>query len=491
MGRFTRAVIGGVAAALLSAGAVSADFLLTDFNDGTNVSNIETYYYFYSACSDSPFNQGPCKIDDLPNVLGPDGLGFEGSSVGPGDEYGPLSYRASDLTGPDGVKRPAVLIIKQMAGMAGSAPICGPGVSTSPCINDAMKTGYYPGFGFGILLTDSDDEGIGASFEGVTGVSFKVNSNHDKFGFKVEQIENSWNWGPVVDALAQGKEGNPSATYSTDLLHPGNGTWKEYTVNFDTLTRPNWGTGNFTRKNANATKIAWFINSGDHGAAAKDITFMVDDVKLIGDYSYTPADRCASCASSSLTIPTPSKKVADFENVGDPFVNTLGYYGYWYTDSVGGGSSKITNLDGEKMTLDEGSGGSGKAPVIEFEMGPAYQNIAGVKVEPFVGIGTNLYNDRTNDGFLDLKTYGFEGVYFEYKGNVTGVDWLDVEIADNFDIGSDGSKPGDKDGEIFYARVPLTSSWQSAKIPFEKFVLPRWAKQSGTRRWDKIGRAHV
>jgi len=469
MGRFKKLVVGGFAAAMLAAGSASADFVLADFDDGTNVSNIGTYYYLYSNCS--PESKGSCKKDDVHYLT--DGNGDK--YAGPADEYGPVSFKPAE-GGAGGKGYAAVLHVDELPAF--------------------VEQEYYPGFGLGILLTDNDDTGL-KDFNKVTAVKFKAKTSTAGVtcGFKVETTANSFNH-PSTGS-------DPSNAYFTTFKPTAD--WKEYTVSLTPvekvpteyaaittakapgkagdLAQEGWWGYSFTFKPEEATKIAWFIQANaNEGLAGSPAEVWIDDVTLVGTFTYTAPDICAGCTDGTLTPPTPNKLLSDFEGT-DPLLNEIGYYWYYYTDKEGGGNSDVSGLvenehTGGMVMNTAGNGREGGAGAfIDFTMGQPYQNDKNVTVQPFVGIGANVYDDDNTTAFFDASAY--TGIYFEFK--TTDVEYLDVEITDDLDA---INKAADKDGEVYYTRVEGSSTWKSATIPFSKLVLPSWVKTSGERRKD-------
>lgn len=495
MGRFTKMLVGGMAAALLAAGSASADFLLSDFDDGTNVSKMGTYYYLYSACS--PISLGSCRKDDIP--------AFDPTTTGPADEYGPVSYKA-------------------VAGGAGGAGYCAvlkvdvPAHKGSVDTSDIyLKGEYYPGFGLGILLSDGDD--VGLDISNVTAVEFKAKTESAGVvvGFKIETTDNSPS-GPYGNQPGGGKTSDPwddaSNAYFTTFEPTKD--WATYKVELKPVVASTivgtalvnekgkvsgsvgakpylmeqegyWGYS-FTFDPKKATKIAWFINAnkGTNGGGVRDV--WIDDVKFLGTFTYTAPDICVDCDKTTFTIPTPNKKLSDFED-SDPLLNERSYYWFYYDDTKGDGdahgnssvSGLITNpfIEGEYIMDTEGNGREGGAGAhIEFTMGPAYSN-GKATVEPFVGIGANVYDDDNGVDYLNASA--FKGIYFEYATSAN-VEYIDVEVSDMLDA---AGKAADKDGEVYYTRIKGSSKdgeWKSATVPFDKLVLPTWVKTSGERR---------
>lgn len=485
MGLFTKQLILGLAVSLAFAGSAFADFLLTDFDDETNISNIGTYYYLYSSCS--PQGRGPCKVDDVPLLI-------EGGAGGP-DEYGPVSYEA--ITGNDCY--------------GGKGACAGFKVVLPTYDADAP---YYPGFGFGILLTDSDDVGYGDEFKNVTGVRFKYRTTQPsdvKVIFKVETTDNSFDgpYGAIKGDCGKNKSGcDPANAWATTFT--ATSTWKDTTIKISPVTKVTsegaqieketttgsagdlkqfgwWGYSS-TFAPEKATKIAWAINS-DINAALNGTTvdILIDSVVLVGSFNYVAPDLCKDCIGG--TLPTPNKLLSDFEGADyegettNYLRNSRGYYWYWYDDTKGGGSSEVSGkienptVPGEEIINTEGNGKDGRGAWIEFTKGAAYNN-GKANVQSFVGIGVNLADDELETDWLNASA--FTGIHFDYK-TTANVEYLNVEVTDSYDaIG----KAADNDGEVYYTKIPGSAAWKSATIAFNKLVLPSWVKTSGERRGD-------
>jgi hypothetical protein len=469
MGLFTKRLIGGLTAALVLAVGASADFLLTNFDRGDNVSEMGTYFYMYSsvaADADKVENNGP-------------------------DEYGPLSYKAFQ-GGNGGTGYSAGLVIAELPGHLAAADPGGP---------------YYPGFGFGILISGDDDVGY-ADFQKVDAVEFYARSSSTGVTviFKVETIENSEN-GPY--------SADPANAYATTFKPTA--TWTKYTIPIQPITPatgigtvigetgsgglagelkqfPYWGYS-FTFDRKNVTKIAWAINA-DNNASLKGeaANVYIDDVTLVGSFTYTSPDICVGCVSTSFTIPTPNKKLSDFEGtdyVGeeetgpDFLLNSRGYYWFSYDDGEAGGASEIAGLkenphvEGTYIMDAEGAGRSGtNGAKIDFTPGASFSKPGEtVVIAPFVGIGVNVYDDDNTSDFLNASA--FTGVYFEFNTSAN-VNFFDLEITDDLDA---VGKAADADGEVLYTKIEGSGgTWKSATVPFSNLVLPTWVATSGVRR---------
>jgi hypothetical protein len=96
-------------------------------------------------------------------------------------------------------------------------------------------------------------------------------------------------------------------------------------------------------------------------------------------------------------------------------------------------------------------------------MGTAFTS-GGSTVQPFAGLGTNLYDDRTT---TYLNASNFNGLYFEYR--TVGADQIRVEL-------HDGASVAANNGADFYVNLPGTGgAWMAATVPFSQFTLPGWA----------------
>jgi len=178
----------------------------------------------------------------------------------------------------------------------------------------------------------------------------------------------------------------------------------------------------------------------------------------------------------------------------DPLQNSRGYFWYYYDDQDGGGNSTIGGLIPYEHSetgfimdvVGNGREGSNGA-YIEFDMGEPYPSAVNpsITINPFVGIGANLYDTEGNANFANVSAFAATGgIYFEYR-TAANVEFIDVELADANDVslGTNGKPVGDNDGEVFFTRLPGTNGqWRAARVPFSAFVLPLWVDQSGVRR---------
>jgi len=543
MGRFNKRVIGGLTAALALVGsAFAGEYLVTNFDDGTNQHNLGYYYYLYGSGNPDAGNEYER------------GLVWNG---GP-DEYGPMTYLPFE-GGYGGAGYSAALIIDPL-------PLADGDLDKDkfhPKHLAGEASGYYPAFGFGISLTEDDNTGYGADFEKVEKVSFYAKTDNPGLVamFKIELTLNSptgplgqgyrtdypdvdksnWHtnaymvkfaptteWAKyefsIKDVKAPTFDGNGCGTPASSNGHSNDSTCYSGTADnyaggmgggkAGDLAQAGWYGLRYTFDPKLATKLAWAINSDGEDAdgnkngdlAGSKVALYIDDVKLVGaqvnENFYVAPWICQNCVSETFGPTGDHKVLSDFEGAdsdqagedGDALLNSRNFYWYSYTDKASGGTSAIDNLElNEKVTEYEnwimptdgnGRGGT-NGPSIEFTLGPQYNHIddPSKKIAGFVGIGANLYDDSAAiRGESDLKfldASAFTGVYFEYRTSQS-VDKVDVEVTDNCDAANFAA---DKDGEVLFTRLSGTGGvWKSAKFTWADLALPGWVKKSGTRR---------
>jgi len=514
MGRFTKRLILGLTAALtLAAGGAYADFLLDDMEGGSNENKMGYYWYFFAGDDDRIAMK---KAQDVA------GKGYQAviKNAGPGDQYGVFSFEPHATTGKTGSS--AALIYENLNY-----------ANLNEC-TDEKGCERYPTIGMGTSLTESDDTPYGAGFNGVTSIKFWMKAKDvDTVFFKVETIENSvtGEFGPTnVGIKTDGQwpknpkdlpgkyDKNPSNAW-IKKIHP-TAEWVEYEVKIADATgvskpgtaidgdgstsKPNGATGtagdlkqdnwwgySFEFKKKNATKLAWQINNDKNTKKAGEL--YVDDVRLIGTFTYVPADQCLSCPGKTLPTSGLKLKLSDFENA-DPLQNSLGFYWYAYDDKNAGGTTEISDYwtenehTGETVLDAKGHGNGGNGVEIAYSLGKSFPDKSGTTITPFAGIGTNLF-DTTAMVFMNAT--GATGIYFEYK--TENVDFLAVEFSDASDVANAGKNGDNDDGQVFYKKIPgdLTNKdqknkWTGVIIPFDSLVLPRWIKDGDRRFGSKL-----
>ncbi len=503
MGRFTKRLIVGLAGALTLAGGAFADFLLDDMEGGSNANKIGYYWYYVVADND---RVGAIKAQDIA------GEGYKHiiTNAGPGDQFGDLTFSPLAGTGYGGGSSAA--LVYQNLDFAN--------VDQSVC-SEPGGCQRYPTIGMGTSITSSDDTPYGPAFNNVESIEFWMKAvDVDTVFFKVETTDNSVSgrfgptnvpgtgWWPQNKQDIPGKyDRNPSNAWMKKI-HPSS-EWTKYTVRIadatgvtdsteiKTITAPGqagdlnqdgWWGWSFVFKKEKVTKIAWQINNDKNEKKAGAI--YVDDIKLIGpNFTFVPADQCLSCPGK--TLPAGTKfKVSDFENA-DPLQNALGFYWYPYTDVMARTDGSVATEVSDYWTVNEhtgdeildvtGHGNASNGVEIGYTLGqsPFEQNRGGTvtKLTAFAGIGTNLF-DTTVLEYANLT--GATGIYFEYK--TANVDFLAVEFSDYNDISNAGLNGDNDDGQVYYTKIPGSTTWTGAVIPFDSLVLPSWIK-AGDRRY--------
>ncbi|MGB7568960.1 MAG: hypothetical protein WBM07_13955, partial [Chitinivibrionales bacterium] len=89
-------------------------------------------------------------------------------------------------------------------------------------------------------------------------------------------------------------------------------------------------------------------------------------------------------------------------------------------------------------------------------------------IKPFVGVGTQLWNDKTTSDVYNAAADNANGIYFDYM--LSGADTtmvLRLEVYANVYSIS---------GEVNYIDLPYTGAgvWKGASVLFSKLVLPSW-----------------
>jgi hypothetical protein len=279
-----------------------------------------------------------------------------------------------------------------------------------------------------------------------------------------------------------------------------------------------------------ATRIAWQIQAGPSGgwiseadipnAVGERYQFYLNDIEVLG-YNFVPHDMCMSCVGKDR-IENGSKPFSDFiapdlpHSPSGDAVNVLNWYWYAYDDNnvqgLGGvtgnsniiGDVDVGGIDCDNEYLMEGQcalivvedNDGGNFVGIQFEMGRSLQlndpDVGVVTMNPFVGIGTNLYADTAtvaaNLNFFNAESEGVEGLYFEYR--TFGVSALTFEVQDQYDVPEAGQPLGSPtvrpETAIWYINLPGNAEgnadWQKATVPFR--VLTTHTEWDGVRAWS-------
>ena len=250
-------------------------------------------------------------------------------------------------------------------------------------------------------------------------------------------------------------------------------------------------------------KVAWQVQAANGGSKPQgngnlhvDVdlasipgytnTLYLDDISFTG-FRFVAKDMCEECIVTSK----PSTGAFPFDQFAQKSnQNALSQYWYVYddtrteTDDGEPGTSRIgeqgVEKDCESQWVDVEKG---ECEVIiqdadessdvnylsgRFQLGNSIL-IETNDVQPFVGIGTNLYDDKADVlDFYDADEAGIKGLYFEYK-TVEGtnpISKISFEVQDNYD--ATGVRPA---ASVYYIDLPATGGeWFKANVAFSKLV---------------------
>ena len=265
------------------------------------------------------------------------------------------------------------------------------------------------------------------------------------------------------------------------------GTWTQYVIS---LSAGGLGTGlqqySWAVKKPlsikTVSKLQWQISLIGAGTnTTGQVT--IDDISIQG-YTFVPPDLCASCAGAPGQTPTPAALLSNFET-STPTLNARGEYWFCYADGVGrtapasawsvitgGATPNTVDPTSWYITLTppntKGYNGTNGAD-LQFTLGQTFTNPPSTDVvKPFVGIGTNLWNDKTQTNAYNADDDGMTGIYFDYM--LSGADAsmvVRLEVYANYFTTA---------GEVFYIDLPYTGTgvWKGASVPWSKLVLPSW-----------------
>jgi len=532
MGRFTKRLVAGLAAALALTGGAFADFLLDDLEGGSNENRMGNYWYVWVS-DDGKVAEGLAYDRILSNAGPADGygkwtfkpfVGTSGTSIGAGTS-GSAALIYKDLDLPD-AKATVDAVVEEWKGGGW---------------NGTTPSSLYPVVGMGTLLTEGDDIGYGEEFKKVDTIVFYMKGDAGiKVIFKVETIENSMTgrWKPTQTAGPY--DPNPANAYSTVITVTTD--WTRYAVPMKPISpitvaegavvpgSPTAGNGggvggaatsataieamnegkglyqqtywgkSFTFKPENVTKIAWQVNK-DLNSTKLSGSVYVDSIQFKGPFTFVPQDQCLDCVGKAF--PTgPKFLISDFETGNDLLQNKLGFWWYPYTDAKartdGTTPSSIDEYwtenayTGQDVLDVVGHGNGGNGITVNFTTGPSpfiqTRGSVSQSLTAFAGIGTNLFDTTAIEG---QRTYanatGATGLYFEYKTD--GVDFLTVEFPDRYDINQAGPEGDNDDGQVWYKKIPgnNTSEWKGVIIPFANLSLPGWIKSSDRKGKNPAG----
>jgi hypothetical protein len=489
MGRFTKRLIAGLAAALALAGGAFADSVLDDFEKGSNENRFGAYWYFYTNTYAARKEANPtgCDKKSYTDALVKDKLEKIDNAEVSGNQLLFAGSYGSSLTAAHG---------GQFSGVMKFSNLLSPWKSVSTEKNPDV----YPGVGMGAGLTTDTINGMGSDFANAKAIKFwmKVSDADLVVKFKIEfasQIA-----GNTHPTWTENKDCNADASYEIALAAPST-AWQQYTINIGKdnsgsgancaapkLCRPTWETGKpYDYDLSKALKVAWFIEGAGSGSATgAEGWIAIDDVEFTG-YTFVDKWLCSSCVKAASTkAPEDTHLFSDFDRLlaGNTSLaqNKQQQYWYAYNDSVArAGKGRATVIDqgqwndpyytdGPSLLINDesntyGYGGTHGA-FIQFTMGEPFTK-NNESVQPFVGIGTNLADSgKVYDGSK------LSAIWLRYKTTFgeDGKGELFVELHDEYAATHD-------DGEVFYTKLPGSGGkWNIAEIPLSALRLPSWAK---------------
>jgi hypothetical protein len=280
-------------------------------------------------------------------------------------------------------------------------------------------------------------------------------------------------------------------------------TWTQVTVNLAAgiggISRPAWA----EQKNPgiafnikSVEKLQWQVHS-DQVLTTGPGSITLDDIWIKGNYTFTPPDLCPSCVGAAGQ--TPGALLASFDKPAMSAINAnaRGYYWFCYNDGAnrsplvtspsqfssitGGVDPTIDPLSPPLLVVGPNGYNSTNGADIKFTLGPIFKkNSTDVTtIQPFVGLGTNLWNDKTSSDVYNAQADGATGVYFDYMTGATTDTTLNVRLevyANTFA----------KEGVVHYINLPSTKgAWKGAMVPFDTLKLPAW---DGVNTAEKLDR---
>jgi len=524
MGRFTKRVIGGLTAALmlLAGGATAQDSWLDRFESASNMNEFGDYWYFFDD------NLEKSGFTDLAGTAGGKGSSVVSSAEvkGSGTSRELLFTEEKSITATGGrggtkgakfaftwgntfqtpydnrttdqARDPSFASVSEVKGMQGTGKAC-PDYECGPY-------DFAQFVGIGTNLVPDGERNAPKGFEDAKELKFWARAD-DEVSVWVffEQSNMGW-YGKEYDSKR--KEGIYYGQWVTITE-----SWAEYTVPLEEaacskknktdetcpeatkgLRQPDFvadqGLSDKRFDLTKVVKVAWQAQAADAaatvmgnknlpvGEGTKDwgTTIYLDDIRFTG-FKFVAPDLCESCIG--VTRPSDASQLDDFAN--STAQNTLGYYWYFYDDTKAEttgdkGNSTIGNEDekdceseyvdtekGECEALIQGSG-SNKFLSGEYLLGRKMK-IDGEDVNPFVGIGTSLFDEKASSPTYFKAGSDVNGVYFEYNTG-SGANKVTFEVQDKYD--AEGKRPA---AAVFYVDLPATDGdWLKAAIPFDRLV---------------------
>ncbi|MCL2219769.1 MAG: T9SS type A sorting domain-containing protein [Chitinispirillia bacterium] len=466
MGRFTKRVIGGLTAALLIVGGAFAQAgqssVLADFENGTNENLFGDYWYFYGDEKENGTSGDP--------VIGPvktvhskvataeyvgDEVRFTSASIATGSDvqFGSNAAKMQYTFGGS-------------MGMAWKSPP--PTSCTTFGPDGCYRFQQFVGIGTGLVADGVSDAPTG--FNNATKITFYAKAAKAMTVALLPQMST------ILD--------NAHYRQNFDITT----AWAKYEVDLGAATElsqpEDWGTEVPFNK-TKVTKLAWQVQAGNglnpapEDAQGESNTLFLDDVVIEG-FKFVAADMCESCVTTTgWTGGTP---FSDFDNPEYPFQNKLGWYWYSYDDTkttvdAGSPAGNTVITDGIDCDSEFATDGCPLAVVepgaayIAFEMGNAMM-IGGNPVQPFVGLGTDLFDAENLTGYFN-KGVVAEGIYFEYETGGS-VHEINVEVQDMIDV--EGERP---ESAVRYIKLPATNGTRSA-------ARIRWTDLKLHENWDDV-----
>jgi len=515
MGRFTKQLIAGLAMALLMAGGAFAQVqksALDDFRGGTAQNMFGQYWYYFDD------NAEESNIGDV-NAKGASVVNSATKNAAGELTFDPAkSLVTSDAPGTHSTARAAVLDFTFgptfQTGYDNRDTTRARNPSFPTCPSDAdvkaanwdigcTEFGQFVGIGTNLVPDGRTDGPKG--FENATHITFWAKADAPLSVRFVLETSNIGNYGN--GQRKQGAEFGAWVNVTTD--------WAPYTVRFvaspcnglrpdpnyprgcdgagpnaewNYLVQPDWAVDQGfigTLDLSKAVKIAWQVqpsdeasakqgnkDAGAEAAAGTGNKFYLDRIDIFG-FRFVPEDMCEECIVTTL----PSDAVRFDAFAGGTATNRLSWWWYGYDDSrvetdndqpgtseFGGEFVDPDNpygRPGEKSLL-VNSAGDGSIEIL-FELGRTMK-IDGHDVQPFVGLGTNLYDDETTPlVFFNAQAEEVHGLYFEY---FTTANKITFEVQDDRDVS--GQRP---ESAVWYVDLPgtadgETAGWKRASVPF-------------------------
>lgn len=539
MGLFTKRLIGGIAAvSLLAGGAFAQVSVLDDFEGKSNQNNFGDYWYFFddnkegSSIAEFSTKRGTSKVVSAKEqgsganrelLFDPEvSLGGGQSSASAGllsYKFGATFQQGYDNTSIDRSRNPTFEKCPTEAEATAAK----------------WKIGCFPFaqfVGIGTNLVPDGSTNAPAGFQNATKITFWARSTGGPVSFRVflEQTDIGRYGTPVKvkDGAYFGKWFTTVGSGWTQFEMPMNAdpcTAADAleTVNYAEdvcagkygLVQPQWALDQGfqgTLDLSKVVKIGWQVQAradadeaqGNLNPSADDAEnveneLLIDNIQIHG-FEFVARDMCKTCIVTSVGDNLAPKAFDQF-GTGSP-TNVLGWYWYAYDDTkttVDPGTAKgNSEFGGDGVDFDNPWGVPGEASLvvldnerveIAFELGGAMM-INNYRVNPFVGIGTNLYQDRDADQnalpFNQLEFFdatatnpAITGIAFDFQTNMSKITF---EVQDNRDAGVGAPNPR-PESAVWYTDLPGGTGWQTAVVPLDDRVLRMHTEWADVKEW--------